>query len=176
MIWRFHGYFWWWCIPAGFSPGSSPDPLLSIKTIVISSHVPHAQAMIRTEECRRGVSGSSHQKVAGQKVCHSCQRDDPKAGYHSLPGRVLFIIPEGGERCCASDRWKGGRLFMPVSVLPVCRSPLPGSCVHPAINTPATRIADTISTRLLFFRLSVVSPGFPCPVRFLFQYLSRLYL
>ena len=51
--------------------------------------------MIRTEECRRGVSGSSHQKVAGQKVCHSCQRDDPKAGYHSCRAGYCSSSPKG---------------------------------------------------------------------------------
>jgi hypothetical protein len=102
-------------------------------------------------------------------------------------GRVPFIIPEGGvpEGCvlfmvkperevplCAPDWLNAGRslLFTWLGTEGVgvctaiepelsldCRASFPEFCVHPAIITPATRIADAISISIPFFFMDWIS-------------------
>ena len=69
-----------------YAPGINPASITLL----------HQSSAMQTEECQRGVSGSSYERVAGLKgVCHSFQRDGAKVVYHSYPAEYRSSYPRG---------------------------------------------------------------------------------
>jgi hypothetical protein len=111
------------------------------------------QAIILKEECRRGVSGSSHLKVADLKeVCHSSQRDGLKGGYHSYLAGCRSSCPEGMNGFVSRTGWRAGGHYCPfqcsLKTEKVYESPM-GS--HPAADflNPAYTLLSVLLLREL---------------------------